>query len=121
MITETLAPLSEPTKAVLAPVQKLNQAAVETVEKFAIHQNDSLKAYTDLGVSQLKLAAEVRDIKGLQKLMAKQTEVLRAFGECLMTDFRAVFEMGADFVSHAKKIGIKATPALPLKTQSTTD
>ncbi len=121
MITETLSSLTEPTKGMLEPVQRLNQAAVVTVEKLAEHQIDSLKAYSDLGVSQLKVAAEVRDVKGLQNLVSKQTDVLRRFGECLTSDFRAFLELGADFVSHTKKIGLEAAPALPQKIQPKAD
>jgi phasin family protein len=121
MITETLSALSEPTKGMLEPVQRLNQEAVTTVEKLAAHQIDSLKAYSDLGVSQLKVAAEVRNMEGFQKLLSKQTDVLRAFGECLMSDFRAIFEMGADFASHAKKIGVEAAPARLVKTEATAE
>lgn len=121
MITETLSALTKPTKGMLDPVLKLNQEAVATVEKLAAHQIDRLKTYSNLGVSQLKVAAEVRDIEGLQHLMSKQTEVLQKFGECLMSDFKALFEMSADFVSQAKKIGAEAAPALPIKTKAKAD
>ena len=121
MITDTLSALIKPTKGMLEPIQKLNQEAVATVEKVAARQIDSLKAYSDLGVSQLRVAAEVKDREGIQKLLSKQTEVLRAVGECLMSDFRAIFEIGAGYASQAKKIGVGATPPLSAKTVARAD
>jgi phasin family protein len=117
MITETISALTEPTKGVLEPVQKLNQQAVTTVEKLAARQMDSLKAYSDLGVSQLKIVAEVKDVEGLQNLVSKQVDFLRAFGECLMSDIKAVAQIGVDFVSQATRVGADETAAAPAKTQ----
>lgn len=118
MITKTLSALTQPTKGILEPVQKLNQEAVATVQKLTTHQIASLKSYSNLGMKQLKVAAEVRDLEGFQHLMAKQRDVLRAFGECLMSDAKAIFEMSADFVSHAKKIRAEAAPPLLAKSSA---
>ncbi len=111
MITETLSALTKPTKGVLEPVQELNQQAIATIEKLAAHQIDSLKAYTELGVNQLKAAAEVRDVEGLQNLLSKQTDVLRKVGDRLMSDFKAISQMGTNFVSQSTKVGPKAAKA----------
>jgi phasin family protein len=114
MITETISALTG-LKGMLEPVQRLNQETVETVQRLAAHQIDSLKTYSDLGTSQLQMAAEVRDMQSLQKLMSKQTDALLALSQCLMSDIRAVIAIGADFVSHAEKIGLGAAPVLPVK------
>lgn len=121
MITETFSALTESTKGVIEPAQKLNREAVATVQKLAAHQIDSLKAYSDLGVSQLKAAAEVKDMEGFQHLVAKQRDVLQAFRECLMSDFKAIAQMGVDFVSRANKIGAEAVPPLLAKTRVKAD
>lgn len=105
MITKTLSALTEPTKGVLEPVHKLNQQTISAVEKLAAYQIDSLKTFSELGVSQLKAVAEVRDVKSLQNLLSKQTDVLREVGDRLMSDFKAIFKMGTDFVSQSTKVG----------------
>ncbi len=118
MIIETVSALTEPTKRILEPVQKLNQQAVATVEKLAAHQLESLKTYADIGVSQLKAAAEMKDIEGLQNFVFKQSDVLRAFGECVISDIKAVTEAGVGFFSQATKVGAKATRVAPVKTKA---
>lgn len=114
MITETLSALTASTKSVSEPAQKLNQEAVAAVQKLAAHQIESLRAYADLGLSQLKTATEVNDIAGLQDLMSKQTDVLRTFGGRLVSDLGALFELSADYTVRATKIGVEAVPALSL-------
>lgn len=121
MITETVSALTEPGKSVLEPIRKVNQQAIAAVEKLAARQTDSLKAYSDLGVGQLKAVAEVKDVEDLQTLMSKQVDVLRAFGECLMSDIKAVAQIGVDFVSQATKVGAEqaaAAPAAPAKAKA---
>lgn len=121
MITETLSALTGPNRGILDPVRRLNQETVATVQRLAAHQIDSLKTYSHLGTSQLQMAAEVRDMQSLQELMSKQTDVLQALSKCLISDIRAVIEIGADFVSHAKKIGFGVAPVLPVKAQVKAD
>lgn len=118
MTTETLSALTKSTNAMLEPVLKLNQEAVATFEKLTARQIDCLKTCSDLGMSQLKVAAEVKDIEGLQHLLSKQTDVLRELGECFVSDFKALSEMGADFVSRATKVRAGAVPALSTKTKA---
>lgn len=111
MITDTLSALSVPSKDVLEPAHKLNQQAIAAVEKLVAYQIDSLKAYSELGVSRLKAAVEVRDVEGLKNLLSNQTDVLKEFGEHLMTDYKAIFKMGADFVSKSTKVGTETAKA----------
>ena len=118
MFTETLSALTKPTEGVLEPVQKLNQQAVAAVQKLAAHQLRSLKTYSELGVGQLKAAAEVRDVEGLQTLMSKQTDVVRELGERIWADTKELAQMGVDFATEAKKIGSQAAPAAAAKAKA---
>ena len=111
MITDTLSALSVPTKDVLEPAHKLNQQAIAAVEKLVAYQIDSLKAYSELGVSQLKAAVEVRDIEGVKNLLSNQIHVIKEFGKRLMTDYKAIFQMGADFVSQSTKVTTETAKA----------
>ncbi len=111
MITDTLSALSVPTKGVLEPAHKLNQQAIAAIEKLVAYQIDSLKAYSELGVNQLKAAVEVRDVEGLKNLLTNQTDVLKEFGERLLTDYKAISQMGADFVSQSSKVTTETAKA----------
>ena len=111
MINKTLSALTDPTKGLLEPAHRLNQQAVTALEKVTASQIDSLKTYSELGVGQLKAAAEVRNIEGLQNLLSKQSDVLKEVGSRLTSDVKAFFQIGADFVSQSSKIDAQATDA----------
>jgi phasin family protein len=115
VIIETFSALTKPTQGLLEPVQKLKHHAVSTVEKLATHQLESLKTYSDMGVNQLKAAAEVKDIDGLQNFMSKQTDVLRALGERMLSDITTIAQLNVDFLSQATKVGAEAAPLAPVK------
>lgn len=99
MMIKTFSALTEPTKGALEPVRKFNQQAVAAVEELATHQLESLKTYSDMGIGQLKAVAEVRDMDSLQNFLHKQTDVLRGFGECALSDIKAVTQVGVGFIS----------------------
>lgn len=115
MITKTLSALTDPTKGLLEPVHKLNRQAITAIEKVAAYQVDSLTTYSRLGINQLKAAAEVRDVEGLKNLLSKQTDVLREVGDRLMSDFKACFQVGADFVSQSSKVDAEAADVAAVK------
>ena len=104
MTTETFSELSTPTNNVLESANNLNHKIKTAVEKLAALQIDSLKTYSKLGTNQIKAAAEVRDIDGLQKLLSLQTDVFREIGGRLLSDFKAILPAGSDAASKSKKV-----------------
>lgn len=104
MITEILSPFTEPQKPLLESVQKLNQLAAANVERLTELQIESLKRYSELGVTQLKAAGEVHDLESFQGLMGKQSSFLKAFGECVLADTKALVQMGVAWLSKAKAV-----------------
>ena len=111
MITETLSALTESPKGVLAPVQKLHKQAASALAQLSTHQLESLRTYSELGINQVKAAAQVRDAEGLRKLLSKQAGVMGKARDRLLSDFRAVFQVGADFVSQTAKAETKSAKA----------
>ena len=103
MMTQTLSTLTNPTKFVLEPVHTINQKVIATAEKLAAYQIDSLKAYSDLGVSQLKAVIEVKDVEGLKNLLTSQTDVLKKVSDRMLFDFKAIYQLRADIVAQSKK------------------
>ena len=112
MITETLSALSTP-QGLLAPVQRLNKALVASAERLTARQIASLTTYSTLGLSQLRAAADVKDVEGMQTFLSKQKDVLTECGERLWADTKAVAEIGVEFVSEAGKVGSDVAPAAP--------
>lgn len=111
MITKMISAFTEPAEGLLEPARKLNQQAVTAIGKVAAYQIDSLQTYSRLGVGQLQAAAEVKNIEDIQHLLSKQNEVLKEVGGRLMSDCKAFYQIGADFVSQSSKVKAQAPDA----------
>ena len=110
MNQDILTSLNDQSQKVLSSLQKLNKVAVADVEKLVKHQLGSLKEYTDLYVSNLKAAAEINDLKGLQSFLGKQGDVVKKVGEKLATDAKEVAAMHVGFMVEAQSLGRKMAP-----------
>lgn len=83
---------------VLSSLQKLNNVAVADVQKLMQHRMASLQAYSDMYVTNLKAAAEVRDLKGLQSFLGSQGELTRKALEEMARDAKEVMAMNVGFM-----------------------
>lgn len=83
--------------ALPAAVVKANKLAVANTEKLVAFQMGVLRAYVDLGLSRLKAASEVSDLKGLQAFYADQVELAKVVSQKLVADSKALTELGAGF------------------------
>jgi phasin family protein len=115
MITEALSTFADPAKGVLEPMQRFNQTAVATAEKLCARQIASLTMYSKLSLDQLKAAAKVQDVEGLQTLMSNQQNVVREFSERFLADMKAVTDMGIAFVTEARQVGAASVPEVLTK------
>ena len=111
MNKEIISTLTEQTKNVAAPAQGLNRLIVDNAEKLVALQIASVKNYSALSFANLKALLEVRDAEAFQAYLSKQGELAKSVSEQLMSDAKAVAELGSDFTEEIKKIseeGVKA-------------
>ena len=100
---------------VAAPVREFNQLAVKHMEQLVALNLESMKAYADLGVAQMKAASEINDLEGLRTLVGKQTEMVKQVGEKLAADTRAVVELSKTFNLDAQKLAKDSLSAVSAK------
>jgi phasin family protein len=86
----------EPIKPLVASVARTNQMVLGQVEKWMALQADSLKAYMDLGLSQVKVALKVTDLHSLQEFSGSQFAVMNFMSHRVLDDVQAIREWGAD-------------------------
>ncbi|KAB2934129.1 MAG: phasin family protein [Candidatus Contendobacter sp.] len=79
------------------PVIKANKLFIENVEKILIFQMNSLKTYFDIGINQLRAAAEITDLESLQDFCKRQAEIAQTLQRKLMNDVRIMSDMAARF------------------------
>ncbi|MDQ2696821.1 MAG: phasin family protein [Pseudomonadota bacterium] len=98
----------------LAPVVQVNRVAVANLEKLVEFQLQTLPSYVELGLGQLKAAAEVTEPQALQAFYASQVEVARTLRQKLVADSKALAKLGNDFVAEvsalARESVAKAAP-----------
>jgi len=105
MTKELLAPLTEQAQKMLAPVQALNQLAVDNAEKLVALQIASVQRNAALGFSQLRAALEVKDVEAFQSYLSKQYELVKSLGEGFAGDVKAVSELGNAFSAKVQELG----------------
>ena len=79
----------------VAPLQRTNQLVAERVEQWTAMQMESLKAYVDLGVAQVKVALKVTNPHSLHEFTDSQFAVLSFVGHRMMDDGRLLTEWSA--------------------------
>lgn len=78
-------------------VVKANRLFVENMEQVLVFQMSALQSYLNMGLNQLKAAAEISDAKSLQDFCKRQTEIAKVVQEKLMSDAKAMMNMATHF------------------------
>ncbi len=87
-----------------APAVKANKLFVANLEKLAEFQLVALRSYTDLGLAQLKAAAEVSDAESLQAYLRGQVETANVVRQKLLDDAKALADLSAGFKAEFDKL-----------------
>jgi phasin family protein len=87
-----------------APLRRTNQFAIGRVEQWAAMQMESLRAYVDLGVAQIKVALKVTDPHSLHEFTDSQFAVLSFVGHRIMDDGRMAAEWCAESCRQANGV-----------------
>ena len=75
------------------PVVKANKLAVTNFEKLVSFQMNAMQAYVDMGLEQLKAAAEVNSPQTLQSFWSKQVEMSNVLRQKLLDDGKALVDL----------------------------
>ena len=115
MNKELLSPLNEQAKKLLAPVQALNQLAVNNAEKLVALQIASLERNAALGFSQLRAALEVKDVEAFQAYINNQYELVKTVSDGIAEDAKAVAELGTEFSAKVQELSKENMKAVAKK------
>ena len=80
--------------ALVEPLTQVNRFMASQLEQCVMLGLDSLRAYVDLGVAQIKVALKVSDSHRLHEFADSQFAVLSFVGHRVLDDNRAVSEWG---------------------------
>lgn len=95
---------AEQAKSFNTPFTKLNSLFVENVEKITELQFQALKTYTDLGINQLKKAAEIKDADSARAFTTAQAEAATAINKKVVEDAKVFSDLATDFKNQVEAI-----------------
>jgi len=115
MYTEMYKSFSEQTEKALAPYTKFNKLFTKNVEQLTELQLSAVRAYSDLGLSQLKAVSEVKDLQSLTAFNSQQLETLLQLSQQLIADSNKFSSVAQTFKVEVEELvadNVKqATPA----------
>ena len=97
MVVDLFSKTLETPKTLPQPLVKANKLFVENMEKLLVLQMNSLKSYLDIGLNQMRAAAEITDLQSLQDFYKRQAEIAQTVQQKLMSDAKVMSEMATRF------------------------
>lgn len=79
------------------PLVKANQLFAENLEKMLIFQMNALKSYLDIGLNQMRAAAEITDVQSFQDFCKRQAQIAQTVQYKMLNDMNALSDMNARF------------------------
>ena len=95
---------TEQAKTMYAPMAKFNSLFVENMEKMTEFQLNAIKSYSEMGMEQMKKAADVQDADSMRSFTATQAESASALNKKIMEDAKALSDMAMDFKTQVETI-----------------
>ena len=100
------------------PIHALGSVALDSGEKLLDLQLESCKAYSDIGLSQIKKFSSIRNLEQIGEFTWGQIEPIGEVNKQLLTDWKSVMAINSEFTSEVKSIFAKNSS--DEKTTSTT-
>ena len=95
---------TEQTKNMYNPMRKINALLVENMEKMTDFQLEALKAYSQMGLTQMKQAAEVKDADSVRDYSTAQAEMMSSLSKKVLEDAKTMADMSMEFKAEIEKI-----------------
>lgn len=95
--------------------QRTGRFMTERMEQLAALRMESLKAYIDLGVSQMKVAAKISNPRSAGEFSDSQYAVLSFVGHRVFDDGRMMAEWGVETCQQADRVARKNLLGFVLK------
>lgn len=107
MYEKLLAQMSEQSQKMAQPINEITTLTVDYIEKLSTFQVNAVKAYTDLGLDQLRNMASIKDAESLQAYVAKQREMATEMGKKVADDAKTLAQLGEVFAEDIQNLAKK--------------
>jgi len=104
MYTDIFKTFSEQTEKAFAPVVKYNQLVAKNVTDLTNLQLEAARAYADLGLAQLQVASEVKDVQSFVAYGNKQVEAMTKLSQQLIDDGKKLSAIAEEFKAEVEAL-----------------
>ena len=115
MYTDFFKSFTDQTEKSLEPYLKFNKLVTKNVEVLTELQLNEIRTYSEMGLTQMKAASEIKDVTSLTAFNSQQLSVLSKLSQQMMDDSNKLQSIAKEFkddVDHLTTENLKTvTPA----------
>ena len=104
MYTDFFKTFTDQTEKTLEPYVKFNKLMAKNVEVLTELQLNAMRTYSEMGLTQMKAASEIKDVTSLTAFSGQQLNVLSKFSQQMMDDSNKLQSIAKEFKDDIEQI-----------------
>lgn len=104
MYTDIFKTLNDQSQSAFEPVVKFNQLVAKNFSELTNLQLDSARQYADIGLAQMHLNSQIKDVQSLVSSGTKQLETMTRISQQMIEDGKKLGNLANDFKSELDKL-----------------
>ncbi|WP_243977773.1 phasin family protein [Vibrio natriegens] len=104
MYTDFFKTFSDQTEKTLEPYLKFNKLVTKNVEVLTELQLNAMRTYSEMGITQMKAASEIKDVTSLTAFNSQQLSVLTKLSQQMMDDSNKLQTIAKEFKEDVEKM-----------------
>ncbi|NVD07838.1 phasin family protein [Vibrio sp. JPW-9-11-11] len=104
MYTDFFKTFTDQTEKTLEPYVNFNKLVTKNVEVLTELQLNAIRTYSEMGLTQMKAASEVKDVTSLTAFNSQQLSVLTKLSQQMMDDSNKLQSIAKEFKDDVEKM-----------------
>jgi phasin family protein len=104
MYTDFFKTFSDQTEKTLEPYLKFNKLVTKNVEVLTELQLNAMRTYSEMGITQMKAASEIKDVTSLTAFNSQQLSVMTKLSQQMMDDSNKLQAIAKEFKEDVEKM-----------------
>ncbi|MDV2858399.1 phasin family protein [Oceanimonas sp. CAM02] len=111
MYTDIFKTFNDQTEKTFGPLYQYNQLVAKNFTALTNLQLEAARQYADIGLAQLQINSQIKDVQGLVTCGAKQLETMTRISQQMMEDGKKLSELAQEFKAGLDELVAKANKA----------
>jgi len=104
MYTDFFKTFTDQTEKTLEPYFKFNKLVTKNVEVLTELQLNAIRTYSEMGLTQMKAASEIKDVTSLTAFSGQQLSALTKLSQQLTTDSNKIQNIAKEFKDDVEQL-----------------